>query len=295
MNKPTQSLIILACLVLAVLGAGVAWFSRDWHEDAPATQDPDYAAFVERFGSDEPAIRGELNELVCSASAMLDSADRSKANALNRECLDAKMLLEIAHVRRFIAGRGEGMAYHFVNTEHRDRLRAIAGDRPTPERVVALRKSLAAIALELATITEPPDWTLKVEDGTPPPMPFLDLLRDAHQILAGDLPALRMYPRVPAFSSSDAMLLDCLDRFFNDPKVRAAFPPAKYAKLYRDGRIPPIPFMLAEYQTQIAEAVRAEQQILLPGDNPDPESVQAVTEVYAPLERFLSAIVSVDK
>jgi hypothetical protein len=53
--------------------------------------------------------------------------------------------------------------------------------------------------------------------------------------------------------------------------------------------------LLAEYQTQIAEAVRTEQQILLPGDDPDPESVAAVNEVYAPLERFLSAIVSMDK
>lgn len=294
MNK----LLFVAPVVMLACGAGAAWLLRDRLCDAPrpASDRADYDALVEQLGGDEPAIRDELNELLCTSSATFTREDRVKINALTRECLDVRALIQIAHSREFLNARGKGMAYHFVSSDHRDRLRVIAGDRPTPERVLAIRKALASVAEGFGVIRQPPDWSVKVQGGTPPPMPFLELLRDTHeQFPTSTLPELRANPRVPAFSGSDGELLVQLERFFNSPIAKAAFPPSRFGKLYQNGRIPPIPTMIVDEREKLGEAVVAEQRILLPEDERDPDSVQALNEVYARLERFLSAIANFDQ
>lgn len=288
-----------ALLVLVLVGAGAATvvvhkqYSDSAHHEAGH---PDYEAFVERLGGDEPAVRDELNELICTASATLDPADRARVNALKGECLDANVLLEIGHVQLLVANRGEGMAYHFVGAEHHARLRAVAGDHPSAERVIAIRKGLAQIAAGFELVCQPPDWSIKIEGEGSPPLPLLNVLSETHRFFpANEHLSLRMNPRVPAFSATDAELLAQLDRFWNGANVRAALPPARFAKLYRNGRIPPIPSAIGDYQEEFGAAVVAEQRILLPEEQPDPEGVQALNEVYGRLEQFLSAIVTFDK
>lgn len=298
MNKLAQPLILAASVLLIGGGAAAAWLLRDHLSDAPRPARPaDYDAAVLRMGGDEPAVRDELNALMSGASADLDPADAEKAAKLTRECLDPTSLTAIAHVRSFLraAGRGEPPAYHFVGSGHRARLEAVAGPRPTPERVLAVRKGLAKVGAAFGAIREAPDWGVKIE-GTPPPLPFLELLREAHQFRpAVDHPDLRPDPRVPTFAAADAELLAQLDQYLNTPTARAAFPPARYPKLYKAGRIPPLPTALLEYKTPVGESVGEEKGYLLPGADPDPEAVEAVNDVYARLERFFSAVVSFDQ
>jgi hypothetical protein len=188
------------------------------------------------------------------------------------------------------------MAYHFVGAEHHNMLRAIAGDNPSAERVIAIRKALAEIAAGFNIVCQPPDWSIKVEGEGSPPLPILNVLSEAHRSFPpGERLALRPNPRVPAFSATDAELMIQLDRFWNGAGVRAVLPPGGYPKLYKNGRIPPIPTMIADYQEEFGAAVLAEQRILLPEDQRDPEGVQALNEVYGRLEQFLSAIVTFDK
>ena len=59
--------------------------------------------------------------------------------------------------------------------------------------------------------------------------------------------------------------------------------------------MPPLPANLVEYKPEISEAVLEEKRLILPGETPDPEGVEAVNEVYTKLERFFSAIVSFEK
>jgi hypothetical protein len=288
-----------ALVVLVLVGAGTATVVvHKYYTDSPhqESEHADYDAFVERFGGDEPAVRDELNELICTSSATLDPADRAKANALKRECLDGKTLLEIGHLQLFIAERGEGMAYHFVGAEHHARLRAIAGDRPSAERVLAIRKGLAQIAAGFEIVCQPPDWSIKIEGEGAPPLPLLNLLSETHRSFpSGEHLSLRANPRLPAFSATDAELLIQLDRFWNSATVRAALPPDRFAKLYRNGRIPPIPTAIGDYQEEFGAVVLTEQRILLPEEQRDAEGVQALNEVYGRLEPFLSAIVTFDK
>jgi len=291
MTKLTRFLIVAAILGSLGGGAYAAWLLRD-RPKSVSPERADYDRFVARLGGDEPAIRDELNDLISTSSAPLGAADRARAGALTRECLDASVLLEIDHVRAFIAG--EPSPYHFVGDVHRQKLRAIAGDSPSVEKVLAVRKALAALGGEFALIRQPPDWKVEVveKEGQPPPMPVLELLRSGSTFLPpGAHPVLRGEPRIPAFAGPDGELLVQLEQFFNTPQARAALPPAKYSKLYRSGRIPPTPTNLSDYQKELGEAVVAETRILLPGESPDPEGVEAVHDVYRKLERFFTAVV----
>lgn len=299
MTKLTRFLTVAAILGCMAGGAYAAWVFRDRLSGGPKPDSPEraeYERFVARLGGNEPAVRDELNGLISTASSPLGAADRSRADGLTRECLDPNVLLGIDHVRNFVAqaGRGEASAYHFVGSTHREKLKAIAGDNPPAEKVLAVRKALAAIAEEFALLRQPPDWKVEVveKDGTPPPMPFLDLLRSAATFVPlGKHPSLRAEPRIPAFGGPDGELIVQLEQFFNTPQARAALPPARYPKLYKDGRIPPLPTNLSDYQKEMGEAVAAEIQILLPGENPAPEGVEAVHDVYRKLERFFTAVV----
>jgi hypothetical protein len=288
-----------ALVAFVLVAAGMATILiRKQLADSPghASERADYDTLVERLGGDEPAVRDELNELVGTTSVTLDPADRAKVNALKHECLDAKVLLAIGHTQLFVASRGEGMAYHFVGAEHHKVLRAIAGDYPSAERVIAIRKGLAQIAEGFDIVCQPPDWSIKVEGEGSPPLPILILLSETHRSFPpGEHLALRTNPRVPAFSATDAELLIQLERFWNGANVRAVLTPDRYPKLYKNRRISPIPTAIAEYQEEFGAAVLAEQHILLPGEQPDPEGVQALNEVYGRLEQFLSAIVTFDK
>jgi hypothetical protein len=267
---------VLAVVVLAI--ATAAWFVRERHSDvASSPQKSDYETFVERLGGDEPAIRSELSELIRTTSAAVDSSDRAKINGFQED-----RLLQIGHVQAFIAKREEPPAFHFVSDEHRRRLQVIAGDQPSAARALAIRKSLAAIADGFALLRQPPDWKVTVEGESPPPMPILELLRDAHQIATGEAPRLRSDPKLPAFATADAELFAALDAFFNHARMQGVFPQSKF------------PVAFADYHPQIAAAVQAERRILL-GDNPHPDSAEAVNDVYRRLEQFLSAIVSFEK
>ena len=177
---------------------------------------------------------------------------------------------------------------------HRQKLRAIAGEHPSAEKVLAVRKALAALGEEFGLIRQPPDWKVEVveNDAQPPPMPILELLRSGSTFLpTGKHPILRTEPRIPAFAGPDGELLVQLEQFFNSPQARAALPPTKFPKLYVDGRIPPIPTNLSDYQKELGEAVAAEMHILLPGETPAPEGVEAVHDVYRKLERFFTTVV----
>jgi len=292
-RKRTEFAVICAFVVLLAGGAGATWMLRDRlsHKPPPHPARGDYDAMVERLGGNEPELRVELNLLATTASAPRDPADQARANALTRECLDPNTLLEIGQVRAFVAAaaRGEGNAFHFVSEAHHNRLQEIAGKNPTSEKVLAVRKSLARLSDEFEFIRHPPDWSVKIE-GDKPLLPFLDLLKEGPEFLPlGEHPTLMAVPRIPAFAGADGELLDQLDRFFNGPRARAAFPPAKFPKLYRDGRIPPIPTALGDYTTEIEKGVIAEKRELVPFG--DPEHAEAVNDVYAKLDRFLSAII----
>jgi hypothetical protein len=297
MSKLTRFLTV--AVILGCLGGGAyaAWVFRDQLSGGSKSERPEraeYDQFVARLGGDEPAIRDELNYLVATASAPLAAADRSKADALTRECLDPNVLLDIEHVRTFLGPAGP--AYHFVGEAHRKKLQAIAGDNPSPERVLAVRKALYALGEEFSLIRETPTWSVKIdvlEKGAEvPKLPFLDLLRSGSTFLPfGKHPVLREDPRVPAFAGPDGELLVQLERFFNTPQAKAALPPDKFPKLYVDGRIPPIPTNLFDYQKEMEAAVAAEMPILLPIDPPDPDGVKNLNEVYGHLERFFTAVV----
>jgi hypothetical protein len=298
-NKLTPLLIVGSCVLLMVGGAGAAWLLRDRTAGVPRA-DPkraEYDALVARLGGDEPAVRDELNWLISSASARLEADDRTEVNGLTRECLDPAALLRIGHVQGFIgpAARGAASPYHFVSDDHRARLTALAGESPSPERVLALRRSLAHLGAEFGLVRQPPDWSVKI-DGKPPPMPFLDLLEEGHRFLPSTRhPDLRAEPRVPAFGGPDGDLLAHLELYFNGAKARAAFPPEKFSKLYVGGRIPAIPTALAEYKAEIGAGINAEKSILLPGEDPDPEAVQAVNETFGLLDRFFTAVMRFDQ
>lgn len=279
-------LALIACGMVAVIVQ-----NRLDDSSRKSSERGEYDAIVKRLGGDEPAIRDELSEVLLTTTATLSPHDRAKVNELTHRDPDVKTLLQIEHFRQFVTHRGEGMAYHFIDVENRNRLRIIAGDQPTPQKVLEIRKALANVAEGFATMREPPDWTLKVEGDSPPPMPFLQMLEDTPRAFSThELPTLRPNPRVPAFSAADGELLAQLEQFFNGPNARAIFPPSKFAHLYQNGRIPAIPYMIAEYHKEIGEAVLAEKRILLPEDQADKESLEALNEVYARLEHFLSAI-----
>jgi hypothetical protein len=298
-KKLTQLVIVGGCVALLAGGAGAAWLLRDRLGDAPKAdpQRAEYDALVARLGGNEPAVRDELNDLIGSASAPLDAADQTRVNSLTRECLDPKALLEIGHVQAFLAPAlwGEARPFHFVGDAHKARLRAVAGDNPSPEQVLAVRKALARLGAEFALIRQPPDWRVTIE-GEAPPLPFLDLLREGPRFLPYTRhPELQPEPLVPAFSGADAELLAQLDLFFNGARARAAFPPDKFPKLYVHGRIPPIPTALGEYTKEIDAACQIEMFTLLPVANPDPEGLENVNDVYSKLDRFLTAVIEFGK
>jgi len=292
-NKSIPIVAVIACLALVAGGGTGMYLLRDrlFTDPKPASDRAAYNAMVDRLGGDEPAVRDELNELICTASAPLEATDRVRRRSLTRDCLDPGMLLDIEHVWAFVgaAARGEADPYHFVAPDQRARLIELAGERPSPEEVLGVRRALARIGAEFDVMRQPPDWTVTVE-GEPVAMPFLDLLREAHEFMPPTKhPPLRPDPRIPAFAGTDAELLAHLEQFFNTLRARAAFPPTKFPNLYRDGRIPPIPTALAEYRPLIRAGIAAEKRLLLPA-NPDEEAIEAVDDVFEKLERFFAAI-----
>jgi len=298
MNKRTR--LTVAAVILLVGGAGAAWALRDRFSDPPKRHPArgDYDAMVSRLGGDEPAIRDELNFLASTATAKRDLADQTRANALTRECLDPNVLLDIGHVRSFVgdAAQGKSPAFHFVSDAHRNRLHELVGDEPSVERVLWARRSLAKLAAEFQAIRLPPTWNINIEGEDKPRLPFLDLLREGRDFQPlGQHPNLRDDPRIPAFAGAEGELLDQLDRFFNGSRARAAFPPAKFPKLYRDGRIPPIPTAVANYRQEIHAAMEAEKPSIFPVEKPVPGAIEAIDDVYAELDQFFLAIIEFGK
>lgn len=293
MTKPI--LTLLASVALIAAGAGAAWLLRDhWHDGPKPAGDAEYLAFQERLGGAEPALRWELNTLAATTSAPLASADRDRVHALTRECLDARVLLEIGHVREFVAvtARGEVLPYHFLSEGDRDRLRSLVGDEPSAERILAVREALSNLGAEFGVIRQPPDWNVKIE-GEKPPMPFLDLMGDASRLrTAAGHPAILGGAKVPAFSAPEVELIAVLDDFFNRPAARAAFPAATFPLLYRNGRLPPVPD-LGLYKEAIQNGIRIEKLVLLPGEKTDPDQVEAIDEIFGRLERFFEAVEAV--
>jgi hypothetical protein len=304
MTKLTRFLIVAALFGSMAGGAYAAWVFRDRLSGGPRPASPERAEddrLVGHLGGDEPAVRGELNFLISTASAPLGAADRTKAAGLTRECLDPNVLLGIDHVRAFVgpAGRGEAPAYHFVGDVHRQKLRAIAGDSPSADRVVAARKALAKLADEFHLIRQPPDWKVDVtplqKGAEVPRLEFLGLLRSASEFRpVGDHPALWAEPRLPTFAGPDGELLVQLEQFFNTAQARAALPAAKFPKLYQDGRIPPIPTNVFDYQKDLGAAVGEELRVIVPDATANPEMEADVREVYLKLERFFTAVVQFD-
>jgi hypothetical protein len=298
-GKLSRFLIVVAILGGLGGGAVAAWVFRDRLAGGPAAVDPErveYDRFVSRAGAPEADVRDELNFLITTASAPLGAADRAKADKLGRHCLDPRELYTIDHVHELIAG--EPGPYHFVGPTHREKLKAIAGEKPTPERVLAVRRALAALSGEFALIRQAPDWKIDVQekDASPPPMPYLDLLRSASEFLPAERhPELWAEPHVPAFAAGDGELLVQLEQFFNTPRAKAAFPPARFQKVYVNGRVPAVPTNLFDYKPQIEEAVGQEIRILLPGENPHPEMAEAVRDVFGRLQRFFTAVVTFEE
>lgn len=301
MTKLSRFLIVAGVLGSMGGGAYAAWALRDRLAGGPPPVSPARAAYdqwVAGLDGTEPAVRDDLNHLAATASAPLAASDRAKADRLTRECLDPNVLLEIEHVRSIVE-RGERSPYHFVSEAHKQKLRAVAGDNPSAAKVVAVRKALARLGDEFAHIRQPPDWKVEVtplqKGAEAPKMPMLDLLRSGFTFAPpGTHPVVYPEPRVPAFSGPDGELLVQLEQFFNTPQARAALPAARYPKLYVNGRIPPVPTNLSDYQREMGEAVAAEMAILLPDKDPAEEGVEAVREVYQKLERFFTAVVRVE-
>jgi hypothetical protein len=299
MTKLTRFLIVAAILGSLAGGAYAAWAFRDRLAGGPSPTSParaDYDRLVAHLGGNEPAVRDELNYLASTASAPLGPADRTKAGALTSDCLDPNILLGIDHVTAFVGppGRGDWSAYHFVGDAHKQKLRAVAGDNPSADKVLAVRRALVTLGEEFALVRKPPDWKIGVVEfgADPPPLPYLELLASGSDFLpAGKHPILYGEPRIPAFAGPDGDLLVQLEQFFNTPRARAALPPARFPKLYRDGRIPPIPANLSDYQKAMEEDVAAEMRVLLPEANPHPMKVQSLNDVYGKLERFFTAVV----
>lgn len=302
MTKLTRFLIVAAILGSMAGGAYAAWVFRDKLSGGPRPVSPERAEYdrlVGQLGGNEPTVRDELNYLISTASAPLGAADRTRADGLTRECLDPNILLGIGHVRAFVgpAGRGEAPAYHFVGDVHKQKLKAIAGENPSAEKVIAARKALAKLADEFHLIRQPPTWSVDltplVKGAEVPRLAVLDLLESGPKFRpAGDHPSLRPDPRIPAFAGPDGELLVQLELFFNTPQARAALPPAKFPKLYQDGRIPPIPANLFDYQTELGAAVGEEIQIIAPDAAALPEKAADVAEIYQKLERFFTAVVN---
>ncbi|HEX3148058.1 MAG TPA: hypothetical protein VHR66_08230 [Gemmataceae bacterium] len=295
MTKFTRFLIVAGILSAMGGGAFAAWHFRGHIADGPPPEPTTYDQFVKRIGAPEPAVRDELNFLMATASAPLSSSDRKKAEALTHECLDAKTLVAIDHVQTFMTG--ESSPYHFVSTAHRDKLRTIAGDSPSPERVLAIRKALIHLGNEFAEIRERPDWKVKIEEkgGPPPPLPFLDLLKSGSEFLpSSQHPLVYGEPRIAVFGGPDGELLTQLELFFNSDQCRAALPAAKYPKLYKNGRIPPVPTNLYDYQKQMEAGVGTEMKIILNAENPPADVVEGLNQVYAKLERFFTVVVQFD-
>ncbi len=283
-------LTLLASLILIGAGAGATWLLRDHWADGPApVADPDYQAFQDRLGGPEYDLRQELNTLAATATAPMGAADQGRAHTLTRECLDARRVLEIGHVHDFVAatGRGEVLPFHFLSEGGRGRVRAIVGDRPTADRVLALKQALAEIGATFAVIRREPDWNVKIE-GEAPSMPFLNLMAEASQFHPEYHPDLPGGAKVPAFSVAEIELLAYLDEFFNLPAAREAFPAKKFPLLYRDGRLRTLPD-LAKYKPEILDGIKVEKLILL-GDQATDENVATIDEIFGRLERFFQAV-----
>jgi len=292
-NKLLPRIVVGVCLAVLAVGGTVAWLLRD-RLSASSKSVPDradYDALVARLGAEEPAVRDELNALICTAGG-LDETDQARRGTLTRDCPDPIVLLEIDHVRSYLrkAARGEADPFHFVAPDQRGHLKQLFGENPSAEEVLAVRRALARLGAEFEIIRQPPDWKVKIE-GEPVAMPFLDLLREGYEFMpATKHPPLRAEPIIPAFAGTDAELLAHIDQYFNGARARAAFPPEKFPKLYEGGRIPPIPTALADYRQSIQAGIAAEKRILLPSANPGPDAIEAVNDVYDKLERFFAAV-----
>lgn len=297
----TYMLVLGAMVLLASASGAAVWLLRDRLMDVPTvpkTETPsgDYDAFVKMLNVDEALVRNELNDLVATASVRLSATDEAKRNRLTNECLDARVLLELDHVRNFVAAasRGERKPYHFVAENRQEWLKELVGDEASPAHILAIRKALAGLSAEFQRLRQPPEWNINIEpqgNAAPPDMPYLDLLRSATKFRPlSEHPTLASDPKIPTFSGADGELLAQLEHFFNTAASRRVFPPEKFTNLYYQGRIVPIPVLLVEHRSAIVGGMNAERKILLPGDDPAPAAVQAVDDVYAHLERFFLAV-----
>ena len=220
----------------------------------------------------------------------MSAADRDRAHRLTRECLDARRLLEIGHVREFVAAtaRGEVRPFHFLSEGDCDRLQPLVGDRPTADRALTVKQALADVGATFAVIRRETDCNVKIE-GEAPAMPFLNLMSEASQFRLGSHPELPGGAKVPAFTPAEVELLTFLDEFFNLSAAREAFPATKFPLLYRYGRLPSLPD-LDRYKPEILDGIRIEKLILLPGEKTTDEQIAEIDEIFGRLEQFFQAV-----
>lgn len=291
--------IVVALAACLLLGSGVvAWTMRHRLTDAPSSRtSAEYTTFVDRCGGNETDVRSDLNRIAATGTCTYGAADAGRVASLQNECSDPKVLLEIECVASLVdaTNLGEPRPFDFLSAEQAARLKIFVGDKPSATRVNVFRANLAKLAAVFGEVRRPPDWNVKIE-GDKPPMPFLDLLRAASEFMPhGSHPRLYASPVVPTFCALDAELLEHLERYFNTPAMKAAFPEDRFPKLYANGRISALPWALAEYRTEILRGINQEKAILLPGKTPDPEQAEAVDEIFARLLELFDATITTVK
>lgn len=291
-----------ACLLAVVTATAWVLLSGVGQTDsvaaAPAELN-DYNNWIKSLNVGERDFRDELNHLAMATKVPLEKADQVRVLALKPDCEDPKLLLQIGFIGKLIRDGATNRAnpFAFVTSEQQAELEALAGQKPSAETVLKIRRELVFFAHEFDVLRQAPDWKVEVSGEEKVALPLLDMLREAFEFMpAIQHPNLRDKPVIPVFSPAEGELLIQLRQYFNGARAKEAFPSSAYPNAYLDRKLPAIPRGLSEYRRQINRAITAEKKIILPDvKGARPDHIEAVDEIYRRLERFLDAIEQFEK
>lgn len=293
-----KNVLLIVVLLVIPIGATVGGYFTYFRkttatESSVIDRRDDYTKWITEIKADDAQVRAELLELITTTKVALSDADKAKIAKLTFNVDDVQTLLQIEFVGEFVtnASLGKTEVFAFLTPEEQIPLKALLGPKPTPTEVRNFRSHLAALASEFNKLRQKPDWNVEVSGEEKVDLPMLDMLREGYEFLPADQhPVLKLNPTLGVFTRADAEMVLQLDRYFNGPRAKAAFPPSRFSRVYTGNHMATIPMGLIEYAKEIQTAIDAEKKMLLPGEKPPQKAIEAVNDVFANLERFLSVV-----
>jgi hypothetical protein len=221
---------------------------------APPTATALYSDWLKGFERTEPeAATSDLAALVLSSEGQRLCQDAPEVADLARDEVKPVDLCRLEVIRLLIKDT-QPNPHALLSDKYRPVMQELAGDEPTREQVLKIRIALGGVLKDWDELRKQAAQVPTTGDTSLVWLEFLQRSRgdDLRRVV------LPRDPVMPFFGDREGALVQNFEVWLNSGPARSAFSPERYRRLYRRGKISPLPTELAGYKQLWTEDIESE-------------------------------------